>query len=53
MGKRKHQTHIGDGVFVGSNSKLVPPIEISRDGKRDHAAGARERIGIRARPPDD
>ncbi len=30
MGKRKHQTHIGDGVFVGSNSKLVPPIEIPR-----------------------
>jgi bifunctional UDP-N-acetylglucosamine pyrophosphorylase/glucosamine-1-phosphate N-acetyltransferase len=29
-GKKKHQTHIGDGVFVGSNSTLVAPLEISR-----------------------
>jgi len=45
-GKKKHQTHIGDGVFVGSNSKLVPPIEISRDGKRDHAAGAENALAF-------
>jgi bifunctional UDP-N-acetylglucosamine pyrophosphorylase/glucosamine-1-phosphate N-acetyltransferase len=29
-GKKKHQTHIADGVFVGSNSTLVAPLEISR-----------------------
>jgi bifunctional UDP-N-acetylglucosamine pyrophosphorylase/glucosamine-1-phosphate N-acetyltransferase len=28
-GRQKHQTHIGDGVFVGSNSTLVAPLEIS------------------------
>jgi bifunctional UDP-N-acetylglucosamine pyrophosphorylase / glucosamine-1-phosphate N-acetyltransferase len=28
-GRRKHETHIGDGVFVGSNSTLVAPVEIS------------------------
>ncbi len=27
-GKKKHQTHIGDGAFVGSNSTLVAPLEI-------------------------
>ena len=27
-GHRKHQTFIGDGVFVGSNSTLVAPLEI-------------------------
>jgi bifunctional UDP-N-acetylglucosamine pyrophosphorylase/glucosamine-1-phosphate N-acetyltransferase len=27
-GRNKHQTHIGDGVFVGSNSTLVAPLEI-------------------------
>ena len=27
-GKKKHQTTIGDGAFVGSNSTLVAPIEI-------------------------
>lgn len=29
-GKKKHRTHIGDGVFVGSNSTLVAPLEISQ-----------------------
>jgi bifunctional UDP-N-acetylglucosamine pyrophosphorylase/glucosamine-1-phosphate N-acetyltransferase len=28
-GARKHRTTIGDGVFVGSNSTLVAPIEIA------------------------
>jgi bifunctional UDP-N-acetylglucosamine pyrophosphorylase / glucosamine-1-phosphate N-acetyltransferase len=28
-GQRKHETHIGAGVFVGSNSTLVAPLEIS------------------------
>jgi bifunctional UDP-N-acetylglucosamine pyrophosphorylase/glucosamine-1-phosphate N-acetyltransferase len=27
-GKNKHQTRIGDGAFVGSNSTLVAPLEI-------------------------
>jgi len=27
-GKKKHQTHIGDGAFIGSNSTLVAPMEI-------------------------
>ena len=27
-GQKKHRTAIGDGVFVGSNSTLVAPIEI-------------------------
>lgn len=27
-GKKKHQTHIGDGAFVGSNSTLVAPLHI-------------------------
>ena len=27
-GARKHQTIIGDGVFVGSNSALVAPVEL-------------------------
>ena len=24
----KHQTHIGDGVFVGSNTSLVAPVSV-------------------------
>ena len=28
-GRKKHQTHIGEGVFVGSNSTLVAPLQIS------------------------
>ena len=27
-GEKKHQTHIGDGAFIGSDSILVAPIEI-------------------------
>ncbi|MBI3209954.1 MAG: bifunctional UDP-N-acetylglucosamine diphosphorylase/glucosamine-1-phosphate N-acetyltransferase GlmU [Candidatus Solibacter usitatus] len=27
-GRRKHETHIGAGAFIGSNSTLVAPIEI-------------------------
>ena len=27
-GRKKYKTQIGDGVFVGSNSTLVAPIEI-------------------------
>ncbi len=30
-GVAKHHTRIGDGVFVGSNSTLIAPIEIDRD----------------------
>jgi bifunctional UDP-N-acetylglucosamine pyrophosphorylase/glucosamine-1-phosphate N-acetyltransferase len=28
-GAKKHPTHIGDGSFIGSNSTLVAPLEIS------------------------
>ena len=28
-GQKKHQTIIGDGVFVGSNSTLVAPLEVA------------------------
>lgn len=31
-GASKHKTTIGDGVFVGSNSTLVAPLEIEKDG---------------------
>jgi len=31
-GAHKHATHIGDGVFVGSNSTLVAPISIESGG---------------------
>jgi len=31
-GAHKHTTHIGDGVFVGSNSTLVAPISIESGG---------------------
>lgn len=31
-GINKHQTNIGDGVFVGSNSTLVAPIDIADSG---------------------
>ncbi len=27
-GKHKHQTHIGEGVFVGSNSTLIAPLKL-------------------------
>jgi len=27
-GQKKHPTHIGDGVFVGSNSTIIAPVEI-------------------------
>ena len=30
-GISKHETHIGDRVFVGTNSTLVAPIEINQD----------------------
>jgi bifunctional UDP-N-acetylglucosamine pyrophosphorylase/glucosamine-1-phosphate N-acetyltransferase len=30
-GFRKHQTHIGDHAFVGSNSTLVAPVQIGAD----------------------
>jgi bifunctional UDP-N-acetylglucosamine pyrophosphorylase/glucosamine-1-phosphate N-acetyltransferase len=31
-GANKHKTDIGDGVFVGSNSTLVAPLQIADDG---------------------
>ncbi len=32
-GKAKHQTLIGDGAFVGSNTNFVAPVKIGRDVK--------------------
>jgi bifunctional UDP-N-acetylglucosamine pyrophosphorylase/glucosamine-1-phosphate N-acetyltransferase len=29
-GEKKHETHIGDGAFIGSNSTLVAPVEIGQ-----------------------
>ncbi|MFN2288998.1 MAG: bifunctional UDP-N-acetylglucosamine diphosphorylase/glucosamine-1-phosphate N-acetyltransferase GlmU [Chromatocurvus sp.] len=31
-GVQKHETRIGDGVFVGSNATLVAPLDIANDG---------------------
>ena len=31
-GVNKHKTLLGDGVFVGSNSTLVAPIQINQGG---------------------
>ncbi len=30
-GANKHRTHIGDNVFVGSDTKLVAPVEVQSD----------------------
>jgi bifunctional UDP-N-acetylglucosamine pyrophosphorylase/glucosamine-1-phosphate N-acetyltransferase len=30
-GQKKHPTHIADGVFVGSNSTIIAPVEIEKD----------------------
>ena len=30
-GAEKHQTHIGDGAFIGTNSTLVAPLEIGKN----------------------
>jgi len=30
-GEKKHETSIGKGAFIGSNSTLVAPIEIGKD----------------------
>jgi bifunctional UDP-N-acetylglucosamine pyrophosphorylase / glucosamine-1-phosphate N-acetyltransferase len=30
-GERKHETKIGEGAFIGSNSTIVAPVEIARD----------------------
>jgi bifunctional UDP-N-acetylglucosamine pyrophosphorylase/glucosamine-1-phosphate N-acetyltransferase len=31
-GVAKHQTHLGDGVFIGSNSTLVAPLSVGDGG---------------------
>ncbi len=31
-GVNKHKTELGDGVFIGSNSTLVAPIQIAASG---------------------
>lgn len=31
-GVNKHRTHLGDGVFIGSNSTLVAPLEVADGG---------------------
>jgi bifunctional UDP-N-acetylglucosamine pyrophosphorylase/glucosamine-1-phosphate N-acetyltransferase len=30
-GERKHQTVVGDGAFIGSDSQLVAPVTVGRD----------------------
>jgi bifunctional UDP-N-acetylglucosamine pyrophosphorylase/glucosamine-1-phosphate N-acetyltransferase len=37
-GKEKHETHIGDGAFIGSDSMLIAPIEIGERART--AAGS-------------
>ncbi len=46
-GKKKHQTHIGEGAFVGSNSTLIAPVQVG-DGSYI-AAGS---VITRNVPPD-
>jgi len=31
-GANKHKTELGDGVFIGSNSTLVAPLQIAKAG---------------------
>ena len=31
-GVNKHKTTLGDGVFIGSNSTLVAPVEVEKEG---------------------
>lgn len=31
-GKKKHRTTVGDGAFIGSNSNLVAPVNVSQGG---------------------
>ncbi len=57
-GKRKHQTHVGNNVFVGSNSLLIAPLKIedfafiaggsivSKDVKAGDLAISRPRLRI-------
>lgn len=32
-GKKKHQTKVGDSVFIGSNTTLIAPLEVGDRGK--------------------
>ena len=52
-GEKKHETKIGAGAFVGSNSTLVAPVEIGEDsyvgaGSVITDGGARGRAGAGA-----
>jgi bifunctional UDP-N-acetylglucosamine pyrophosphorylase/glucosamine-1-phosphate N-acetyltransferase len=30
-GKKKHETHVDDGVFIGSNTSLVAPLKVGKE----------------------
>ena len=54
-GEKKHQTVIGNGVFVGSNSTLVAPVTLGRwlvhcSGLGGHSGRAGRRARDRPRP---
>ena len=56
-GFAKHQTTIGEGAFVGTNSSLVAPVKIGnarlcRFGFGDHQRCARRCAGRGAQPAD-
>jgi bifunctional UDP-N-acetylglucosamine pyrophosphorylase/glucosamine-1-phosphate N-acetyltransferase len=56
-GKNKHETQVGDGAFLGSNSTLVAPVKIGSKARvgagavvtKDVPAGATA-VGVPARP---
>ena len=46
-GVNKHQTHIGDGVFVGSNATLVAPLTVAYGGFVAAGSTVTEDIGAK------
>ncbi|MGE4159876.1 MAG: bifunctional N-acetylglucosamine-1-phosphate uridyltransferase/glucosamine-1-phosphate acetyltransferase [Planctomycetota bacterium] len=58
-GKHKHETHIGDGSFIGSGTLLVAPVKVGRGSKTGAGAVVAARrdvddgvtvVGVPARP---
>ena len=47
-GEKKHQTKIGDGAFVGSNSTLVAPLEIGAESYIAAGSVVTERVPEKA-----
>ncbi len=57
-GVNKHKTVIGDGVFIGSDTTLVAPVQrgrrsLRRRGKLYHPGCASRRLGRGARPASE